>query len=508
MTFIYLLFGLLYLLISVAFFAFGFNLYYLAWVSHRGRGRKLEGLGVERPFITIQLPIYNELYVAERLIRRVAELEYPSDKLEIQVLDDSTDETRLLVAQTVASVAEQGVNIRHIHRANREGFKAGALQNGLMQAEGELIAIFDADFLPERDFLLKTVPQFAAEDVAFVQTRWAHLNRNHSWFTHLQSIMIDAHFMIEQFGRSQAGYWFNFNGTAGVWRKAAMLDAGGWRADTLTEDLDLSYRAFLRGGRAVYLRDVAVPAELPVQFSGFRRQQHRWAKGSLMCAMKLIGEVWDTAVSPQKKLQALLHLFGYSIHLLLFATLLIYPIVIQIGAVYPRFQTLYGLSFVLATTALAPSLFFMLGQHYLGRSVWRQLPLIGLVSLVGSGMMFNTTRAAWQIVRGKREAFERTPKFGIGAAAKEEQQSWMTQRYQLQLDGIVYFELFFGLYSLLTGWFGMMQGNWGLALYASFFGVGLWLVAAMTIAEAVALRRHREARRRAVAREAAHWSAQ
>ena len=501
---VFILLGAFYIVISVAFFIFGFNLYHLSMITHRHGKRKETPpkLNGEWPRVTVQLPIYNELYVAERLISVVAALQYPSEKLQIQVLDDSTDETKNLIANAVRRLQEEGVNIEHIHRINRTGFKAGALQNGLLKAAGEFIAIFDADFIPPEDFLIRTVPYLQNPKIAFVQTRWGHVNRNYSWFTRLQAIMIDAHFMVEQFGRSRGGYWFNFNGTAGIWRRQAMEDAGGWRADTLTEDLDLSYRAFLKGWEADYVREIEVPAELPVHFSGFRRQQHRWAKGSLECALNLVGRVCKSQTSLAVRLQALIHLSGYGVHLLLFITLLIYPGVVKIGLAYPRFQYLYGFSFLLGITAFAPTLFFVLGQIQLKRLIWRQVPMILLVSIIGSGMMFNTTRATWQIFSGRKDVFERTAKFGI----ETKQQNWKAKRYQLRFDSIVYYELFFGMYALFTGVTALQNSNWGVGFYALFFATGLLLVSTITIVETIAIRHYREARKHKIAVENAQWS--
>ncbi|NJN80236.1 MAG: glycosyltransferase [Anaerolineales bacterium] len=240
------------------------------------------------PTVTVQLPIYNEHYVVDRLLNACAALDYPRELLEVQVLDDSTDDTKEIVAQKVTQLQKSGLNIVHIHRNHRSGFKAGALANGLEVAKGEFIAIFDADFLPQADFLQKLLPHFENQKTAFVQARWGHLNRDYSLLTLLQSFSLDAHFAIDQLARSTSDYVFNFNGTAGVWRKSAILDAGGWQADTLTEDMDLSYRVFLRGWSAKYAGDVEAPAELPVSFTAYRRQQYRWARGSLECAIKYI----------------------------------------------------------------------------------------------------------------------------------------------------------------------------------------------------------------------------
>lgn len=494
--------ALLYFLISGALFLFGANFIYLSILSwHHGRKRKAQpGMLVDWPPVTVQIPIYNELYVAERVIRAASELDYPEERLEIQVLDDSTDETKTLVRNVVHQLQSRGVSIAHVRRPNRAGFKAGALQVGLEMARGEFIAIFDADFVPEPDFLKRTLPAIALEPrVAFVQTLWGHLNPGYSWITYLQSLAIDAHFMVEQFARSQAGYWFNFNGTAGIWRKEAMLDVGGWRADTLTEDLDLSYRAYLRGWEGRYLRDIEVQAELPVNFSAFRRQQHRWARGSLECALELIPGVWRAPIQLSKKVQATLHLTGYTVHLLLFAVTLIYPLVVSFASTYPQFSVLYGFAHIFALTSLAPTIFFVMGQKQLGRPWWRLLPKILLVSIVGSGLMVNTVRAAWQIVQRPQGVFERTAKFGI----RGEKQDWTHKRYQLHLDRIVYIELLMGLFNVATAWWAWSRGVWGIVFFALLFGSGLILAAGATIGQALTVRNTRRARsdRRRLERE-------
>ena len=257
--------------------------------------------------------MYNELYVARRVIEAAAEFDYPAEKLQIQVLDDSTDETSRIVADAIRDVARNGINIEHIQRVDRVGFKAGALAAGMETATGEYVAIFDADFVPPADYLRRALPYFdeqndPEQNVAFVQARWGHVNRDYSWLTKLQALAIDGHFLVEQAARGEAGYWFNFNGTAGIWRVEAIADAGGWKADTLTEDLDLSYRAHLRGWRAQFVEDLVVPGEVPAQLTGYRRQQHRWARGSIECAFRLLPSVWRTKEPFMVKMQATLHL--------------------------------------------------------------------------------------------------------------------------------------------------------------------------------------------------------
>jgi cellulose synthase/poly-beta-1,6-N-acetylglucosamine synthase-like glycosyltransferase len=481
-----------YLLVVGALFVYGINFLYLSFVAWRTRPTTNTGSGTrqlsEFPAVTVQLPIYNELYVAERIINAVANLDYPADLLQIQVLDDSTDETKSIVATAVEAHRNRGVNIVHLVRSNREGYKAGALQMGLAQAEGEYIAMFDADFVPPADFLKQMLPAFKP-NTAFVQARWGHLNRDYSLLTALQSVAIDGHFVVEQFARWVSGLWFNFNGTAGVWRRIALEDAGGWSSDTLTEDLDISYRALLKGWSAEYLRDVVIPAELPVSMIAFRRQQHRWARGSLECALKLGPRVWATSTSLKMKLSATLHLTGYAIHILLLLLTLLYPAVLLLAEKYPQLVTLFGMAVFFNVTSLAPTIFFIVGQNQLGRRWWRNLHRILFVTVVGSGLMVNTVRASLQILTRKDQAFERTAKFGL----VHKQQSWAEKKYQLRLDPIVAWELILSSLNLATAWYALRLGYWVFAVYAIIFAVGLFYVSGTTIMQAVAVYRKQRA---------------
>lgn len=495
---------------SLLLFIFGVNLVvFVVRVWRRGpvvNSVTLDPDSDDLPLVTVQLPIYNELYVSERVISAACALEYPADKLQIQVLDDSTDETSVLISQIVEQAQAEGVNIAHIHRTARTGYKAGALAEGMETATGEFVAIFDADFVPPPDFLVRTVGEFAASDVAFVQARWGHLNRDYSWLTKLQALAIDGHFLVEQSGRGDRGYWFNFNGTAGIWRAEAIRDAGGWTAETLTEDLDLSYRAHLAGWRARFLEDLVVPAELPVQLLGFRRQQHRWARGSMECARKLLGSVWRSSASIGTKFQATLHLLAYGIHLLLLLLLLIYPLVVEVGAMSPGFSTLYGAGYVLALTSLAPGVFFIGGQRQGGRPWFRAIPLIAMVTVFGSGLMLNTARAAVQILTKPNPEFERTAKFGLDSAPGPA--NWTKRRYQLDIDRIVLGELLLGVYGLFVIDFAWDNQNWGIFIYAGVFTVGLFMMAFASIAHAIATYRGRVDRKAQVRLENQTWSAE
>ncbi len=438
----------------------------------------------ENPFVTIQLPIYNERYVAERLIHACASFDYPQHLFEIQVLDDSTDDTKEIVSQKVNQLKKENINIIHIHRTNRQGFKAGALANGLKTAKGEFIAIFDADFVPKPDFLKKMLPHFENKKNAFVQARWEHLNRDYSFLTLFQSLSLDAHFAIDQLARSNSDYIFNFNGTAGVWRKSAIMDAGGWQAETLTEDMDLSYRVFLKGWSAHYAIDVEAPSELPVSFTAYRRQQYRWARGSLECAIKYIPILWQSNFSFAKKFQATLHLTGYLLHLLAISLMFFYPLLLLIAMHYPTILQPIGIGFLMNLLVFAPAFYFVTAQYLLNRKWFLSLPLIFLMSMFASGMVLNTMKALIQILQNKIIPFERTPKFGITNSA----QKWLGNRYQVQVDSLIFFEFLLALFNLLTAYFAFSLNYYLVMMYALFFSSGLFFFSIFTLLQSLSAR--------------------
>lgn len=473
-----------YALVMLLLVVYIFNMLFLAsrGLKQRAKLSRMQTTVLQAfPAVTVQLPIYNEWYVVERLLDACAALEYPRSMFEIQVLDDSTDDTAVLIAKKVKHLQAEGVNIIHLHRANRDGFKAGALANGLATAKGEVIAIFDADFIPPRDFLLRMLPRFDHERVAFVQARWGHLNRDYSLLTLLQSFSLDAHFAIDQLARSSTDFVFNFNGTAGVWRKSAIVDSGGWKAETLTEDLDLSYRAYLRGWRARYAGEVEAPSELPVSFTAFRRQQHRWAHGGFDCAVRYIPQIWKSDATLTRKIQASLHLTGYLIHLLLFACVFLYPLVVAISERYPGLISLFGIAVVFNFTALAPIALVAVAQNSLRKRWFALLPYMVALAALGAGLMLNTLRAAWQVWAGRRGAFERTPKYGITARA----QKWESRRYYVKVDWLVLFEIVLALFNLGTVWLAWQNSNWLIALYAGIFAAGLFFNSGLTILQAI-----------------------
>src|SRR5690242_18436884 len=317
-----------YFFVLIVLAIYGWHRYYLVYLYMKYRDKQpAPGAALDPlPVVTIQLPLYNEMYVADRLIDAVCAIEYPRERLEIQVLDDSIDETRSVAELAVRRYAAQGIDIKYYHRTDRTGYKAGALEAGMRAARGEYIAIFDADFIPSSDFLTKLMPQFADPKVGMVQARWGHINQDYSLLTKIQSILLDGHFVLEHGGRNRAGHFFNFNGTAGVWRRCVIADAGGWQHDTLTEDLDLSYRAQLRGWRFVFVSDVIAPAEVPVEMNSFKSQQHRWAKGSIQTCRKLLPEILRSNLPLGTKVEAFFHLtanFNYIFMCLL--SILMFP---------------------------------------------------------------------------------------------------------------------------------------------------------------------------------------
>lgn len=427
------------------------------------------------PSVTVQLPIYNELHVVERLIGSVAALDYPRELLQVQVLDDSTDETTTAAQCAVARHARQGLNIQHVRRSDRSGFKGGALAHGLRWATGELIAIFDADFLPPRDFLRRVIPTFGASEVGCVQARWDHLNRTYSALTRAQALGVDAHFVIEQQARSQAGLFLNFNGSAGVWRRSCIEDAGGWQADTLTEDLDLSYRAQLAGWRIAYLPDVRVPGELPPQFDALRRQQSRWAQGSIQVARKVLPLLVRSNQPWWVKLQGALHLTGYMVHPLLLLTLVLsVPLVLSnrgVAAWVPYW--------FLATAG--PPLMCLVAQRQQGSGWWRELRFAPLLLLIGMGLALNNTLAMARGLLGRHTEFQRTPKFAV----RNNQGQWQDSAYRLHYTRLVWYELLLAAAAVASAVWAHRGSARPLTYWLLIYALAYACVAAMSLAQAV-----------------------
>jgi cellulose synthase/poly-beta-1,6-N-acetylglucosamine synthase-like glycosyltransferase len=460
---------------SVLLFAFGLNLLYLTWCATRLRRRpQPPTVTADEAFVCVQVPIYNERYVAERVLDAVCAIDWPADRLEVQVLDDSDDETISIVRRRVARWRLNGVRVTHVRRGARAGYKAGALAHGMTLTMAPFIAIFDADFVPPRDFLRRTIGGFEDPAVGFVQARWGHLDERYSWFTRLQALAIDFHFLVEQAARSAGGYFTNFTGTAGVWRRAAIEDAGGWSADTLTEDLDLSYRAQLRGWRAVYLEDLVVPEELPVSIDAYRRQQARWATGSFQSAFKLLLPVLRSRNRAALKLQAAVHLLAYGIGPLMLIQLACYPALLLIVGKQALPWPLADVSALVVVVAVSPWFGFIVAQTRLGRSWWSGLPSL-LCQVVGAGMSLTAMVALFRATRpGGR--FVRTPKYRIEAPGQE----WRNQEYVRVGDPRAIAEALCGLAALAIVPLAATLDQWLLAVYAGIFALGFLTLAMLS----------------------------
>lgn len=384
----------------------------------------------QTPYVTIQLPLYNEAYVVERLLDNIAQIQYPKEKLEIQVLDDSTDESVQDNAQQITKLQASGLDIVHIRRSNREGYKAGALKEGLVVAKGEFIAIFDADFLPQKDWLLKTVPHFAQPEIGVVQTRWGHLNRDYSVLTKIQAFALDAHFTLEQVGRNSKGHFINFNGTAGIWRKQCIIDAGNWEGDTLTEDLDLSYRAQLKGWKFKYLEEVETPAELPMVISAARSQQFRWNKGGAENFRKSARKVLGAKNLPFKtKFHGFMHLLNSSMFLFVFTVALLSIPMMFIKSSYPELAWVFEVtSFFIVSTLILFFCYWFTYKNIQGGGFEKFLEYIALFFTffsVALGFSLHNSLAVLEGHMGKRSEFVRTPKFNI----TQLKDSWKSNRY-------------------------------------------------------------------------------
>ncbi|MCY4601109.1 MAG: glycosyltransferase family 2 protein, partial [Acidobacteria bacterium] len=449
-----------YFTLLICLSAYGAHRCYLLYLYTRYRARETPpgGAPEDLPYVTVQLPIYNELYVVERLIDAAARLDYPAERLEIQVLDDSTDETRQVAARAVARWSARGITIRRLPRVVRAGYKAGALAAGLRCARGDAIAIFDADFLPPRDFLRRAIPALGQPRVGMVQARWGHVNRDYSWLTRVQALLLDAHFVLEHGARHRAGCFFNFNGTAGVWRRQAIEDAGGWQDDTLTEDLDLSYRAQLAGWRFVFLPELVAPAEVPVEMTAFKLQQQRWATGSIQTCLKVLPDVLRSSIRRRLKLEALFHLtanLNYPL-LLLAAVLMVPALFVRAPGGAPSFLA-FDLPLFCAA-ALSMVNFYAVSQRAVRRDWLSQLKWVPLAIAVGFGLSVNNTRAVLGALRGGRPGFRRTAKYGVVDRSDE----WRAKRYRQTRAGQPFVELGLGLY-FAVGAIGAVAGGPGAA---------------------------------------------
>ena len=467
-----------YFFVLVILAVYGWHRYYLVYLYMKNKDRHPAPAGLDQlPKVTVQLPIYNEMYVADRLIDAVCQLEYPRELLEIQVLDDSTDETRIVAERAVMRNAAAGVDITYLHRTDRTGFKAGALEAGMRVAKGEFIAIFDADFIPSTDFLQKTVPYFGDPRIAMVQARWGHINQDYSLLTKIQSILLDAHFVLEHGGRNRAGMFFNFNGTAGIWRRTAIADAGGWQHDTLTEDLDLSYRAQLRGWKFVFLPNLVAPAEVPVEMNSFKSQQHRWAKGSIQTCRKLLPQILRANIPLGVKAEAFFHLtanFNYPLMCVL--SMLLGPsMAIRYNMGWYEMLLIDVPLFFAATASVAN--FYMVCQRELHADWTTRLKYLPFLMSVGIGLTVNNTRAVFEALFNHQTEFSRTPKYRIEGRTDE----WIGKKYRQSFLVQPMIEIALGLYFTATVFYALANGIYGTVPFLVLFQIGFLYTGLLSI---------------------------
>lgn len=471
------------LMVILAFY--GLHRYQLVWLYYRHKKNATHGPSHhfdELPFITVQLPIYNEQFVIDRLIDACCKLDYPRDRLEIQVLDDSTDETQ----QVAADIVERyrgGCNgtpqpIVYIHRDNRYGYKAGALDHGLKTAKGELVAIFDADFIPPREWLMQVVHHLAEPGIGMVQTRWTHMNRNYSFLTQVEAILLDGHFVLEHGGRSRANVFFNFNGTAGMWRRAAIEEAGGWQHDTLTEDTDLSYRAQMKGWRFKYLQDVECPAEVPIEMTAFKTQQARWAKGLIQTSRKILPQVLRSDLPFHTKLEAFYHLTAnISYPLMIVLSILLMPAMI-IRFYQGWFQMLLiDMPLFLASTFSISSFYLVSQKELFPRTWYKTFLYLPFLMALGIGLTLTNSKAVLEALFGIKSSFKRTPKYRVAKRGEKSQAA----KYRKRLGIVPWIELAIGSYFALTIWYAIANGNYFTVPFLFLFFMGYWYTGLLSL---------------------------
>ena len=458
---------------------YGWHRYYLVYVymKHKHEQPQPKASFDALPVVTIQLPLYNEMYVVDRLVDAVCEIEYPRELLEIQVLDDSTDETTQIAELAVRRHAMQGIDIKYIHREDRTGFKAGALDEGLKVARGNFVAIFDADFIPKPDFLLRTINYFTDDKVALVQARWGHVNEDYSLLTKIQAVLLDAHFVLEHGSRNRGGCFFNFNGTAGIWRRDAIYDGGGWQHDTLTEDLDLSYRAQLRGWKFIFLPHLVAPAEVPVEMNSFKSQQHRWAKGSIQTCKKLLPQILRANIPLGVKAEAFFHLtanFNYPLMCVL--SMLLGPsMAIRYNMGWYEMLLIDAPLFFAATASVAN--FYIVCQRELHTDWVTRLKYLPFLMSIGIGLTVNNTRAVFEALFNQQSEFARTPKYRIEGRSDE----WIGKKYRQSFLVQPMIELALGLYFTATVFYALANGIYATIPFLMLFQVGFLYMGLLSI---------------------------
>jgi cellulose synthase/poly-beta-1,6-N-acetylglucosamine synthase-like glycosyltransferase len=432
----------------------------------------------ELPAVTVQLPIFNEQFVVDRLLDAICAIEYPREKLDIQVLDDSTDETQQVASALVERYATLGHNIAYIHRTNRHGYKAGALDNGLNIAKGKFIAIFDADFVPPPDWLMRVIHHFAEPGIGMVQTRWTHLNRDYSMLTQVEAILLDGHFVLEHGARSRSGDFFNFNGTAGMWRREAISDAGGWQHDTLTEDTDLSYRSQMAGWKFKYLPDIECPAELPIEMTAFKTQQARWAKGLIQTGIKVLPMLFKANVPRRIKVEAIYHLTAnLSYPLMIIMSALLIPA--MVCRFYQGWFQMLLIDFPLfAASSFSISVFYLVSQRELFPKTWMKTYLyLPFLMALGIGLTVTNTRAVVEALLGVKSAFARTPKYRVAKKGEKSQAA----KYRKRLVLAPWIELLIGCYFLLAILYTFSNHNYFTAPFLILFVIGYWYTGLMSL---------------------------
>ena len=485
----------LFIISAIIIIAYTLNFYYLTFLSVR-RKEVLTTKELGTPTVTIQLPIYNEKYVAKRLVDAVCGLDYPKDKMKIMILDDSDDETVELLAKEVNYYKKQGFQIEHIRRGTRKGYKAGALKYAMQITDSEYVAIFDADFIPPNWFLKRAIPHFSKPNIGLIQCRWGHVNENYSTITQVQALSLDFHFLIEQKAKSNSHLFMNFNGTAGIWKRDCIDDAGGWHTATLVEDLDLSYRAQMKGWKCVFLPDIVVDAELPVQMNGAKRQQFRWAKGSIQCAIKLLGGIAiKRSVAIEAKIQAFVQLTRHIVYPLMLIQFLALPILLA-GDI-----NLYLVSFIPALTivaylAMGPGAYLMIIQKMYNKSWKSKAKILPTLIVYNAGMSVNNTVAVFDAVFGKKNEFLRTPKYGI----INKQDDWRDKAYNLPFTKTTLLEIFFGVYGIMGILISIFSNNPIFAPIIAIQTIGFFFIAFMSISH-TRFKRNKSKQLRALTKE-------